>query len=103
MFYLQVPDVNVSILDIEDSALFRLKHFATYTKFNDKPKYDEYLRTSTLLDCAGFACLRFDIKNNYFVFVNNYCRLFLLLDFTYMYCINTPTSKRKDLYYFVIN
>lgn len=62
MFYLQVPDIDVPILDIEDSAVARLKHFATYGKLSDKPKYVEYLRNSTLLDYAGFLCLRFDIN-----------------------------------------
>lgn len=61
MFYLQAPDIDVSILDIEDSALARLKHFATYGRLRDRPEYVEYLRNSTLLDYAGFLCLRFDV------------------------------------------
>lgn len=67
MFYLQVPDINVSILDVEDSALFRLKHFATHSKLSDIPKYVKYLRNSTLLDYAGFLCLRYDIRIIYFI------------------------------------
>lgn len=58
MFYIQVPDIDVSILDIEDSAIARLIHFATYGTLNDKPAYVEYLKNATLLDYAGFLCLR---------------------------------------------
>ncbi|VVC28967.1 DNA primase large subunit, eukaryotic/archaeal [Cinara cedri] len=58
MFYLHVPDINVSITDVEDSALVRLEHFATYTKLKDKPKNKEYLKNLTPLDYAGFLCLR---------------------------------------------
>lgn len=64
MFYLQVPTLNVSIFDVEDSALARLKHFAAYTKLNDKPKHIKYLRNSTVLDYAGFLCLRYSIKTH---------------------------------------
>lgn len=71
MFYLQVPDINVSILDVEDSALFRLKHFATCTRLSDKPKYVEYLRNSTHLDYGGFLCLRLDIEIIDFIFKLN--------------------------------
>ncbi|XP_060872805.1 DNA primase large subunit-like [Metopolophium dirhodum] len=58
MFYLQIPDINVPIFDVEDSALSRLEHFSTYAKLSDKPKYSMYLRNSTLLDYTGFLCLR---------------------------------------------
>lgn len=61
MFYLQVPDINVSITDVEDSALVRLNHFVTYTKLSDKPKYINYLKEFTHFDYAGFLYLRFDI------------------------------------------
>jgi len=67
MFYLQIPDINVPILDVEDSALSRLEHFSTYAKLSDKPKYSMYLRNSTLLDYAGFLCLRY--LCNLFIFI----------------------------------
>lgn len=71
MFYLQVPDINVPILDIEDSALARLKHFATYTRLSDKPKNITYLRNSSLLDYAGFLCLRFGIIHYTFLTIKS--------------------------------
>ncbi|XP_027843521.2 DNA primase large subunit-like [Aphis gossypii] len=58
MFYLQVPDINISILDIEDSALSRLGHFATYSKLTNKQNHLRYLRNSSLLDYSGFLSLR---------------------------------------------
>lgn len=58
MYYLQVPDLKVSIVDIEDSALFRLEHFATYAKLCNKPTYLKYLKNSSLLDYAGFLYVR---------------------------------------------
>ncbi|XP_060853428.1 DNA primase large subunit-like isoform X1 [Rhopalosiphum padi] len=58
MFYLQVPDINVSVIDVEDSALSRLGHFATYSKLSGKQKHLQYLRNSTILDYSGFLCLR---------------------------------------------
>lgn len=61
MFYLQIPDINVPIVNIEDSALARLGFFATYAQISDNPKNVEYLRNSSLLDYIGFLCLRFDI------------------------------------------
>lgn len=61
MFYLQVPDINVSILDIEDSALSRLGHFATYSKLTNKQNHLKYLRNSSLLDYSGFLCLRYGL------------------------------------------
>lgn len=59
MFYLNAPDVNVSILETEDSALARLTHFATHNELNDELEYIKYLEISSLLDYAGFLCLRF--------------------------------------------
>ncbi|XP_050535856.1 DNA primase large subunit-like isoform X2 [Daktulosphaira vitifoliae] len=57
MFYLQIPNINMSIFDIEDASLARLQHFVTYSKLSDKPKYGEYLRISSLLDYSGFLSL----------------------------------------------
>jgi len=86
MFYLQIPDVNVPIFEVEDSALSRLGHFATYAKLSDKQKYFKYLRNSTLLDYAGFLCLRYEIYLHLYTFIllihynikDNHTRLVLL-------------------------
>ncbi|XP_050440714.1 DNA primase large subunit-like [Adelges cooleyi] len=58
MFYLHVPDINISIIEVEDSSLARLIHFVTYGKLSEKPKHIEYLKNSSLLDYVGFLSLR---------------------------------------------
>jgi hypothetical protein len=69
MFYLQVPDINVSVIDVEDSALSRLGHFATYSKLSGKQKHLQYLRNSTILDYSGFLCLRYELHLYLFMFI----------------------------------
>lgn len=75
MFYLQVPDINVSIVNIEDSAIARLGFFTTYSRLSDNPRNIEYLRNSSLLDYVGFLCLRFDIRRIFFIIKNILCIL----------------------------